>query len=268
MKLLLFPSFSSLSLRPSFPFAQHSKVQSVQKLAKLCLSLIFLAGAFATNALVYADSTTDWSKACVAGLASSGGRGSSAADAYCRCMSNAADQYEGDSSGLLAVMQAPLEEKVAVYSVQTGVNKQIIGACLQRVEKTAGGLPVEKPAPASVRPRGIWADADVIDAIRSIALNTDQRKVFKTAASEFSDALRTATAKIIRDKLDIKRRLTKKQRVLAKRMDEKVIAVLAEKQVANYEAFRDVFTNKLRSLSTVKPIPSSTNAIYGTKAAN
>jgi hypothetical protein len=93
----------------------------------------------------------------------------------------------------------------------------------------------------------VWADPEVVAAVRAINLNAAQAQVFKAAVTKYSNDRRAATAKIFRDKLDIKRKLKKKQRVLAKRMDEEVIEVLEQNQIAPYNAFVETFNEAIRA---------------------
>ena len=210
--------------------------------AFVTLLLLFLV----TAAPASAGADDQWTNSCVAGLETNGGRGSNAAAAYCACMSQAAVQFNGDLAGLLAVMQAPVAEKMPVYSAQSVTNKRIITACGAKVEEAFGVADTKTAAPQG-KAGGVWADPEVVAAVREINLNAAQAQVFKAAVSKYSNDLRAATAKIFRDKLDIKRKLKKKQRVLAKRMDEEVIEVLEPNQIAPYNAFVETFNEALRA---------------------
>jgi hypothetical protein len=210
--------------------------------AFVTLLLLFLV----TAAPVYAGADNQWTNSCVAGLETNGGRGSNAAAAYCACMSQAAVQFNGDLAGLLAVMQAPVAEKMPVYSAQSVTNKRIISACGAKVEEAFGVADTKTAAPQG-KAGGVWADPEVVAAVREINLNAAQAQVFKAAVTKYSNDLRAATAKIFRDKLDIKRKLKKKQRVLAKRMDEEVIEVLEPNQIAPYNAFVETFNEAVRA---------------------
>ena len=210
--------------------------------AFVTLLLLFLV----TAAPASAGADDQWTNSCVAGLETNGGRGSNAAAAYCACMSQAAVQFNGDLAGLLAVMQAPVAEKMPVYSAQSVTNKRIISACGAKVEEAFGVADTKTAAPQG-KAGGVWADPEVVAAVREINLNAAQAQVFKAAVSKYSNDLRAATAKIFRDKLDIKRKLKKKQRVLAKRMDEEVIEVLEPNQIAPYNAFVETFNEAVRA---------------------
>jgi hypothetical protein len=161
-------------------------------------------------------------------------------------MSQAAVQFNGDLAGLLAVMQAPVAEKMPVYSAQSVTNKRIISACGAMVEEAFGVADTKTAAPQG-KAGGVWADPEVVAAVREINLNAAQAQVFKAAVSKYSNDLRAATAKIFRDKLDIKRKLKKKQRVLAKRMDEEVIEVLEPNQISPYNAFVETFNEAVKA---------------------
>ena len=240
---------SVLWFRLSLQFSAHF----VQKFTKYTLFLMSLPLALATTTLVYADLGEDWSNTCVAGLENTGGRGSNAASAYCGCMAKAAGQFNGEPAGLLAVMQAPVAQKTAVYNTQNIINKRIISVCAAKIEEAFGVTETRTSATGKSQLKGFWADPEVIEAIRLINLEPAQAKVFRAAATEYSIDLRLATAKIFRDKLDIKRKLKKKQRVLAKRMDEKVMAELDSNQIEPYEALRKLLDNKVKSLGRRKP---------------
>ena len=140
-------------------------------------------------------------------------------------MSKAAKQFQGDASGLLAVMRSPVAAKMTAFQSQSETNKKIISACVTRIEEVYG-LVAERPAIETRAPSGIWADPSVIEAIRSINFSSSQAKVFKGAATDFSNDLRKATAKILRDDSDTRRRVKKTQRKLLNRMDKKVSVVL------------------------------------------
>lgn len=210
--------------------------------AFVTLLLLFLV----TAAPASAGADDQWTSSCVAGLETNGGRGSNAAAAYCACMSQAAVQFNGDLAGLLAVMQAPVAEKMPVYSAQSVTNKRIISACGAMVEEAFGVADTKTAAPQG-KAGGVWADPEVVAAVREINLSAAQAQVFKAAVSKYSNDLRAATAKIFRDKLDIKRKLKKKQRVLAKRMDEEVIEVLEPNQISPYNAFVETFNEAVKA---------------------
>ena len=195
---------------------------------------------------VSAGADDQWTNSCVVGLETNGGRGSNAAAAYCACMSQAAVQFSGDLAGLLAVMRAPVAKKMPVYSAQSVTNKRIISACGAKVEEAFGVADTKTTAPQG-KAGGVWADPEVVAAVRAINLNAAQAQVFKAAVTKYSNDRRAATAKIFRDKLDIKRKLKKKQRVLAKRMDEEVIEVLEPNQIAPYNAFVETFNEAVRA---------------------
>ncbi len=220
-------------------------VQCVQKFAKyvvLQVPLLFCLG----TASVYADAGDQWTDSCAIGLENTGGRGSNAAAAYCACMSKAAGQFNGNLEALLTVVQAPVEQKTAIYNELNDTNRRIISACAVRVEE-AFGVVESKPPAAQEQPKGIWADPQVLDAIRAINFNAAQALVFKASATKYSNDLRAATAKIFREKLDIKRKIKKKQRVLAKRMDGEVMAVLDANQTAAYKTFVKTFSERVKA---------------------
>ncbi|MDA7785180.1 hypothetical protein N8944_04840 [Pseudomonadales bacterium] len=223
-----------------------SSAYFMQRFASYAAVLIPLMLALITTAPVYADADEQWTNSCVAGVETNGGRGSNAAAAYCACMSQAAVQFNGDLAGLLAVMQAPVAEKMPVYSAQSVTNKRIISACGAKVEEAFGVADTKTTAPQG-KAGGVWADPEVVAAVREINLNAAQAQAFKAAVTKYSNDLRVATAKIFRDKLDIKRKLKKKQRVLAKRMDEEVIEVLEPNQIAPYNAFVETFNEAVRA---------------------
>ena len=188
---------------------------------------------------------------CVAGLETTGGRGSNAAGAYCGCMAKASAQFNGDSSGMLAVMQAPIDDKTVIFRAQNDINKNIISSCVTRVEEVfgvAGDLAVEKAGGETSQPQGIWADSEVIAAIQAINMKPSQAKVFKASATKFSNDLRAASEKILRESLDINRKIKKKRRVLSKRMDKEVIAILDRDQIAQYRAFSSLLAEKISNL--------------------
>jgi hypothetical protein len=73
--------------------------------------------------------------------------------------------------------------------------------------------------------------------------------------------MQQVTAKILRDKLDIKRKLKKKRRVLAKRMDAEVVAVLLSAQIPAYEAFSKILGKKMQAQGRSRPgAASATNS--------
>lgn len=220
----------------------------VQRFNSYLAFLMPLLLVIATTAPVVASADLDdqWTDSCVAGLKNTGGRGSNAAGAYCACMAKAAGQFSGEPAGLLAVMQAPVSQKTALYNQQNDTNKRIISACAVRVEE-AYGVVEKKIAAENDQPIGVWADPQVLDAIRAINLNASQAKVFRASATKYGDDLRAATAKIFRDRLDIKRKLKKKQRVLAKRMDDEIMASLNSEQVSAYQTFSTLLSDKIKA---------------------
>ena len=215
------------------------------KLSKFGAFLVAILMTFIATSSAYADA--QWTNACVAGLESTGGRGSNAASAYCGCMVKAANDFDGVLAGLLAVMQAPAGEKTSVYQAQKTKNKGIISACVTRVEEVYGVVKPTQAEQAVPQVRGIWGDPEVAQAIRAIGLGPMQAKVFRESATKFSTDMQQATAKIFRDKLDIKRKLKKKRRVLAKRMDAEVVAVLMSAQIPAYEAFSKILGKKMQA---------------------
>ncbi len=217
------------------------------KVTRFAAVIVAMFVGLASAVPVYADADADesWTDACVAGIQATGGRGSNAPLAYCGCMSKASNQFQGDSSGLLAVMRSPVETKMTEFESQSITNKKIISACVKRVEEVYGVV-AEQSATGAGQPKGIWADPDVIEAIRSIDFNARQAKVFKSAATDFSNDLRKATAKILRDDSDTRRRVKKAQRILFKRMNEKMSAVLQGNQLKQYQVFSDVLLEKIR----------------------
>ena len=204
-----------------------------QKLAKFTTFFVATWVGLGSGALVYADTDQQWTAACVAGIKATGGRGSNAPVAYCGCMSKAAKQFQGDASGLLAVMRSPVAAKMTAFQSQSETNKKIISACVTRIEEVYG-LVAERPAIETRAPSCIWADPSVIEAIRSFNFSSSQAKVFKGAATDFSNDLRKATAKILRDDSDTRRRVKKTQRKLLNRMDKKVSVVLESDQLSRY----------------------------------
>ncbi len=214
------------------------------------LALIIFIGLYSPITLS-ADSDDQFAPACVVGLERTGGRGANAAAAYCGCMAKASGEFNGDSVGMLAVMEAPLESKGVVFGAQNDTNKKIISACVTRIEEVHG-VAVDKVAKKTAgiqnQPQGIWADSDVIAAIRAINLSASQAKVFKASATKFSNDLRIASEKILRESLDIDRKLKKKRRVLVKRMGVEVVAVLENDQVAHYQAFSNVLAGKIKNV--------------------
>jgi hypothetical protein len=219
-----------------------------------CFLLVSFCISDALLSTVHASADIKWETACVDGLEKTGGLGSNAARPYCGCMLKAATKFNGDTAGLLSVMEATREGKSAAYAQQGNINKQIISACVARVEEVYGAAIEAKSAEQrsseeQPQPRGIWADSQVTQAILAINMDSDQAKVFRQAATKYSNNLRTAAAKIFREKLDIKRKLKKKQRVLAKRMDKQVTAVLAERQRPAYEAFSAIFSQRTKALA-------------------
>ena len=217
-----------------------------QKLAKCTIFFVVIWVGLASGTLVYADTDQQWTDACVAGINATGGRGSNAPVAYCGCMSKAAKQFQGDASGLLAVMQSPLRRKMDLYEAQSVTNKKIISACVKRVEEVYGVVAVQVAA-ETAEPKGIWADPGVIEAIRSINFSSSQAKVFNRAATDFSNDLRKATAKILRDDSDTRRRVKKTQRKLLNRMDKKVSVVLESHQLSRYQVFSALLLEKIRA---------------------
>ena len=217
-----------------------------QKLAKCTIFFVVIWVGLASGTLVYAATDQQWTDACVAGIKETGGRGSNAPVAYCGCMSKAANQFQGDASGLLAVMQSPLRRKMDLYEAQSVTNKKIISACVKRVEEVYGVVAVQVAA-ETAEPKGIWADPEVIEAIRSINFSSSQAKVFKSAATDFSNDLRKATAKILRDDSDTRRRVKKTQRKLLNRMDKKVSVVLESHQLSRYQVFSALLLEKIRA---------------------
>jgi hypothetical protein len=224
-------------------------VECVRKIAKCAVLLMAL---LLSPATVSADVDDQWTNSCVAGLETNGGRGSNAAGAYCACMAKAAGQFSGEPAGLLAVMQAPVAQKTALYNKQNNTNKRIISACAVRVEEVYGVVE-KKNAAGNDQPIGVWADPQVLDAIRAINLNASQAKIFRASATKYGDDLRAATAKIFRDRLDIKRKMKKKQRVLAKRMDDEIMASLNNEQVSAYQTFTTLLSDKVKALGRKKP---------------
>ena len=112
---------------------------------------------------------------------------------------------------------------------------------------------LSRPEPSQPDVPYVDTPPEVVEAIRLINLNAAQAKVFKASATTYSNDLRTATAKIFRDKLDIKRKLNKKQRVLAKRMDAQVLEVLNKDQIEAYQAFSKTLDEKVKSFGRRKP---------------
>ena len=224
-------------------------VYCTQKLAYCWVFLTLLISLFASAVPIAAnaDLADQWTDSCIAGLKTNGGRGSNAAGAYCGCMSKAAGQFGGDLAGMLAVMQAPAETKTNVYKAQSDTNKGIISACVARIEEVFGLAEEKVQGAARDQTKGVWGDPKVIEAARKINLNAVQAQVFKASVTQYSDDLKAATAKIFRDKLDIKRKLKKKRRVLAKRRDEEVMAVLEAKQIEPYKAFVEIFNEAVRA---------------------
>ena len=215
------------------------------KQAKFAALAVALLLGLANGATVYADTGDQWTSACVAGLENNGGRGSNAATAYCGCMAKASDQFGGELPGLLAVMASPMVSKMAVFEAQSLTNKKIISTCVKRVEEVFGVI-TEQSATDIDQPKGIWGDPDVIEAIHSIDFSASQAKVFKSAATDFSNDLRKATARILRDDSDTRRRVKKTQRFLLKRMDEKMFAVLASNQRPRYQTFSQLLLEKIK----------------------
>jgi len=207
----------------------------------------------ANGTLVYASADADeqWTRACVAGIKATGGRGSNAPIAYCGCMSKASNQFQGDSAGLLAVMRSPVETKMPVFQSQN-VCKKIISACVKGREE-AYGVVAERPVTEISEPHGIWANPDVIEVIRSINFNNSQAKVFKSAATDLSNDLRKATAKILRDDSDTRRRVKRTQRKSLKRMDEEVSVVLESIQLARYQVFSALLMEKIKASTRLGP---------------
>ena len=214
------------------------------KQAKFAALAVALLLGLANGATVYADTGDQWTSACVAGLENNGGRGSNAATAYCGCMAKASVQFSGDPAGMLAVMASPMEGKMAAFEAQSVTNKKIISACVMRVEEVYG-VAESQGAAATNPPKGIWANPDVIAAILAIDFSASQAKVFKAAATDFSNNLRKATAKILRDDSDTRRRVKKTQRTLLKRLDEKVTTVLGSNQIARYQGFSNILLEKI-----------------------
>jgi hypothetical protein len=176
-------------------------------------------------------------------------------------MVKAANDFDGDLAGLLAVMQAPAGEKTSVYQAQKTKNKGIISACVTRVEEVYGVVKPAQAEQAAPQARGVWGDPEVAQAIRAIGLGPMQAKVFRESATKFSTDMQQATAKIFRDKLDIKRKLKKKRRVLAKRMDAEVVAVLMSAQIPAYEAFSKILGKKMQAQGRSRPgAASATNS--------
>ena len=235
-------------------------------LGRLRLALAFFIGLYSplTLSADLADSADRFTANCVAGLERTGGRGANAAPAYCGCMAKAASEFNGDSAGMLAVMEAPIERKVAIFQSQNDTNKKIISACVTRIEEVYG---VASNAPANTaanitsknanQPQGIWADPDVMQAIQAINLSASQAKVFKASATKFSNDLRIAAEKILRESLDINRKLKKKRRVLVKRMDAQVMAVLKDDQKAQYQAFSVILVDKIKNLGRDNQVDQS-----------
>ena len=217
-----------------------------QKLAKFTTLFVAIWVELASGALVYADTDQQWTDACVAGIKATGGRGSNAPTAYCGCIYNAADQFQGDFSGLLAVMQSPLGDKMDTFEAQSVTNKKIISACVQKVEEVYGVV-AQAPDKGAGQGKGIWADPEVIEAIRAINFNNSQAMVFNSAATNFSNDLRKATAKILRDDSDTRRRVKRTQRRFLKRMDEEVLVVLERNQVARYQVFSALLLEKIKA---------------------
>jgi len=232
-------------------------------LGRLHLALAFFVGLYSPLTLS-ADSADRFTANCVAGLERTGGRGANAAPAYCGCMAKAASEFNGDSAGMLAVMEAPIERKVAIFQSQNDTDKKIISACVTRIEEMYG---VASNALANTaanitsknanQPRGIWADPDVMQAIQAINLSASQAKVFKASATKFSNDLRIAAEKILRESLDINRKLKKKRRVLVKRMDAQVMAVLKDDQKAQYQAFSVILVDKIKNLGRDNQVDQS-----------
>ena len=110
----------------------------------------------------------------------------------------------------------------------------------------AYGIVAERPVTETSEPRGIWANPDVINAIRFINFNNCQAKVFKSAATDFSNDLRKATAKILRDDSDTRRRVKRTQRKSLKRMDEEVSVALESIYLAHYQVFSALPMEKIR----------------------
>lgn len=228
-------------------------------LAVSCLALALLLGLNSPLARS-ADSDSQFTERCVAGLDRTGGRGANAAPAYCGCMAKAASEFNGDLAGMLAVMQAPIANKVGTFQSQSDINKKIISACVTRIEEIYGGAstsPVNTASQGADQPKGIWADAQVMQAIQAINLTTSQAQVFKASATKFSNDLRTASEKILRESLDINRKLKKKRRVLVKRMDAEVMAVLESDQKAQYRAFSATLANKIKNLGRDNQVDQS-----------
>ena len=216
--------------------------QMVRVLAK-CFAVVLTLWV-ATFTQAHADADAHWQAECIAGVEGNGGRGSNAANAYCGCMAKTSVQFSGDPAGMLAVMASPMEGKMAAFEAQSVTNKKIISACVMRVEEVYG-VAESQGAAATNPPKGIWANPDVIAAILAIDFSASQAKVFKAAATDFSNNLRKATAKILRDDSDTRRRVKKTQRTLLKRLDEKVTTVLGSNQIARYQGFSNILLEKI-----------------------
>ena len=218
-------------------------------LLNACLALAFFLGLYSPISLS-ADSSDQFAARCIAGLELNGGRGANAASAYCGCMAKAASEFNGDSGGMLAVMEAPIERKIAIFQSQNDTNKKIISACVTRVEEVYGAaenVALKTTTENAKQPQGVWADPDVTQAIQAISLSAAQAKMFKASATKFSIDLRVASEKILRESLDINRKLKKKRRVLIKRMDAEVIAVLENSQKSQYQAFSAILMDKIKN---------------------
>ncbi len=219
-------------------------------LGSIYLAFVVFIGLYSPITLS-ASSGDQFTAACVAGVESTGGRGSNAAAAYCGCMAKAASEFNGDSAGLLAVIEAPLESKVVVFRAQNDISKQIISACVTRVEEVYGiaeNVAAKTTSENANQPQGIWADSDVTEAVQAINLSASQAKVFKASATKFSNDFRVAAEKIIRESLDTNRKLKKKQRVLIKRMDAEIMTVLESDQKVRYQDFSKLLANKMKTL--------------------
>jgi hypothetical protein len=67
-------------------------------------------------------------------------------------MSKAAKQFQGDASGLLAVMRSPVAAKMTAFQSQSETNKKIISACVTRIEEVYGLVAERGPLLKQGRP--------------------------------------------------------------------------------------------------------------------
>ncbi|MCZ6641537.1 MAG: hypothetical protein O7F71_08175 [Gammaproteobacteria bacterium] len=98
---------------------------------------------------------------------------------------------------------------------------------------------------------GPWGDPDVLEAAAAVNMTPEQLAEFRVAVGSFVDDLMRETLRLVkRQEPDIPRKLKRKRRKLAGKMDETMSQVLDEDQYPRYEEYRDLLMAKLAQMGS------------------